>query len=366
MKGEGFNFEYLDRDRIITLLATNSLLQKELFHEANKVKKLVVGNKVFFRGLIEFSNICSKDCYYCGIRKSNSEVERFNLSDDEIVDAAIFACEEEYASIVLQSGELESESFIQRIDQLLKKIHQKTNGKLRITLSVGEQSAETYKRWYESGAHRYLLRIESSNSELYEKLHPGDGKHMHSKRLKALESLKKIGYQTGTGVMIGLPFQTYSDLADDLLFMQNFEVDMVGMGPYVEHRHTPLYEYRHTLLPLTDRLILSLRMIAILRLLMPKINIAAATALQAIDKMGREKAMKAGANVIMPNITPGKYRNNYKLYDNKPCTDENPEDCTNCLQARIAMTGNEIGLGDWGDSLHYSDKESLNNLIIPK
>jgi biotin synthase len=358
MKEKGFDFEMLDKSKIITLLGAHSALQKELFQKADSVKKLVTGNKVYFRGLIEFSNICGKDCLYCGIRKSNSRVERFNLSDDEIIDAAMFAYNEKYASIVLQSGELGSESFIQRIDQLLKKIHQKSNGNLRITLSVGEQKEETYRRWYESGANRYLLRIESSNSELYEKLHPEDGNHLYSKRLMALESLKKIGYQTGTGVMIGLPFQTLSDLADDLLFMRNFGIDMVGMGPYVEHHHTPLYDYRHELLPINERLLLSFRMISILRLLMPKINIAAATALQAIDKMGREKALKAGANVIMPNITPGKYRNNYKLYDNKPCTDENPEDCTNCLQARIAMTGNEIGLGDWGDSLHFYENRS--------
>jgi biotin synthase len=260
---------------------------------------------------------------------------------------------------VLQSGELTSESFVKRIDTLIKKIHQKTNDKLRITLSVGEQKKETYKRWFESGAHRYLLRIETSNSELYEKLHPKDGKHLHKIRLKALESLKSIGYQTGTGVMIGLPFQTTEDLADDLLFMKNFEIDMVGMGPYIEHHNTPLYTYRQMLLPLGERFMLSLKMIALLRILMPKINIAAATALQAIDKMGREKGFKAGANVIMPNITPGKYRNNYKLYDNKPCTDENPEDCTSCLQSRIAMTGNEIGLGHWGDSLHYKENQQI-------
>jgi biotin synthase len=357
MKGEGFDFEQLDRERIISLLGSDSKQQSALFQKADSIKKLEAGNKVFFRGLIEFSNICSKDCYYCGIRKSNAQVERFNLLDDEILDAAMFAYKEGYASIVMQSGELESESFISRIDRLVKKIHQKTNAKLRITLSVGEQTEETYKRWYESGAHRYLLRIESSNSDLYEKLHPANGKHLYSRRLKALESLKKIGYQTGTGVMIGLPFQTMADLADDLLFMKKFEIDMVGMGPYIEHHHTPLFEYRHSLLPLDERFMLSLRMIAVLRILMPKINIAAATALQAIDKMGREKALKAGANVIMPNITPGKYRNNYKLYDNKPCTDENPEDCTNCLQARIAITGNEIGLGDWGDSLHFTEKK---------
>ena len=361
MKELGFDFGQLDKNSILALLNADLSLQKELFHKADSVKRISVGNKVFFRGLTEFSNICNKDCYYCGIRKSNLQVERFNLSDEEIIDAAMFAHDENYASIVLQSGELASKAFTVRIEKLLKKIHVKTNGNLRITLSIGEHSEDTYRRWFESGAQRYLLRIESSNSELYQKLHPADGKHLYTKRLNALEALKKIGYQTGTGVMIGLPFLTLSDLADDLLFLRNFHIDMVGMGPYIEHRHTPFYELKHTLLSLNDRLTLSFKMIAILRIMMPEINIAAATALQAIDKMGREKALKIGANVIMPNITPGKYRNNYKLYDNKPCTDENPEDCTNCLQARIAMTGYEIGLGDWGDSLYYSQNRKPEN-----
>jgi biotin synthase len=349
----------LDKEAIISLLESDPETAKELLYTADEVKKRELGNKVFFRGLIEFSNICAKDCLYCGIRKSNQNVGRYNLTDDEIISAAIFAYKQEYASIVLQSGELQSESFTRRIEELLKKIHHKTNGNLRVTLSAGEQTEETYKRWFEAGGHRYLLRIETSNPALYAKLHPSDGYHTHQKRLEALESLKKTGYQTGTGVMIGLPFQTTEDLANDLLFMKNFGIDMVGMGPYIEHADTPLIQHKNLLLPLKERFILSLKMIAILRLLMPKINIAAATALQTINKMGREKALKAGANVIMPNITPGQYRDNYKLYDNKPCTDENADDCTQCLEARIAMTGYEIGYGEWGDSMHFKKRNDL-------
>jgi biotin synthase len=239
---------------------------------------------------------------------------------------------------------------------LLKKIHKKTNGNLRITLSLGEQNDDTYIRWFESGAQRYLIRIETSNRELYKKIHPINDDHNFISRRNALESLKKIGYQTGTGVMIGLPFQTIDDLADDLLFMKEFGIDMVGMGPYVEHHDTPLYAFKDSLLPPIDRFYLALKMIAVLRLLIPDINIAAATALQAIDKMGREKALLAGANVIMPNITPAKYRDNYKLYDNKPCTNENADDCTPCLEARIAITGNEIGYGEWGDSKFFQGR----------
>lgn len=348
-----------DKDTIISLLESDPETTKELLQKADKVKKQELGNKVFFRGLIEFSNICAKDCLYCGIRKSNQNVGRYNLTDDEIINAAIFAKEQNYASIVLQSGELQSNAFTSRMEELLKKIHQKTNGNLRITLSAGEQTEETYKRWYEAGGQRYLLRIETSNPMLYAKLHPLDGHHTHQKRLEALNNLKGIGYQTGTGVMIGLPFQTTEDLANDLLFMKDYGIDMVGMGPYIEHADTPLIQYKSLLIPLKERFVLALKMIAVLRLLMPKINIAAATALQTIDKMGREKALKAGANIIMPNITPGKYRDNYKLYDNKPCTDENADDCTQCLQARIAMTGYEIGYGEWGDSIHYKKRNHL-------
>jgi biotin synthase len=156
--------------------------------------------------------------------------------------------------------------------------------------------------------------------------------------------------------MIGLPFQTPEDLAGDLLFMQQFNIDMVGMGPYLEHEETPLYEFRNLLLPREERFQLTLKMIAVLRILMKDINIAATTALQAIDKLGREKAIKIGANVIMPNITPGKYRDDYLLYQDKPCTDENPDDCKTCLEARIALADNVIAYGEWGDSKYYAER----------
>jgi len=156
--------------------------------------------------------------------------------------------------------------------------------------------------------------------------------------------------------MIGLPFQTAEHLADDLLFMKQLDIDMCGMGPYIEHEDTPLYQYKDSLMPLRERFILSLKMVAILRLMMPNINIAATTAMQTIDPAGREKAIKIGANIIMPNITPGMYRDEYSLYQNKPCTDEEPEDCVNCLEARIKLAGSEIAYGKWGDSLHFVGK----------
>jgi biotin synthase len=351
------NKDLLTRDDIIYLLNTKDEEKNILFQKSAEIKEKQVGNIVYYRGLIEFSNICGKNCNYCGIRSGNDNLERYSLSDEQILEAVKFAFENKYASVVLQSGELATAAFIDRIEKLLLKIKIVSNNKLGITLSLGEQTEETYLRWKEAGAHRYLLRIESSNPELYRKIHPDDGNHNFETRMNCLKFLRNAKYQVGTGVMIGLPFQTLSDLADDLIFMQKFDIDMCGMGPYIEHPDTPMFQYRHLLEPGEKRLEIALKMIAILRIMMKDINIAAATALQAIDPMGREKAIKVGANILMPNITPGKYRNNYKLYDNKPCVDDEPEDCTQCLETRVAMTGNKIGYGEWGDSKHFKKKE---------
>jgi biotin synthase len=345
--------ERLGKPDLIALLSAEGEARKQLFRRAEQVKRENVGNKVFFRGLIEFSNICSKDCYYCGIRKGNRKVSRYNLTDEEILEAARFAYENNYGSVVLQGGEIDSPKFTERIERLCREIKKLSDGQLGITLSLGEQSRDTYSRWMEAGAHRYLLRIESSSRALFEKIHPHDEHHEFETRYDCLRTLQELGYQAGTGVMIGLPFQSVEDLADDLLFMQSFDVDMVGMGPYIEHHDTPLYEFREQLLPIGERFDLALKMIATLRILMKDINIAAATALQAIDPLGREKAVKIGANVIMPNVTPGLFRNDYALYENKPCTDEDPDQCKGCLDARVKLADGEIGYGEWGDSQHF-------------
>jgi len=348
--------EHLSKQDIVTLLQANDEDAVLLFKKSSQIRDSVVANKVYYRGLIEFSNICEKDCFYCGIRKSNKNFERYNLTDDEIINAARYAYVEGYGSLVLQSGELQNKNFTDRISRLLKKIKELSGNKLGITISLGEQTTEVYQKWFDSGAHRYLLRIESSNPELYYKIHPKNNLHDFNKRVDCLLDLKRIGYQVGTGVMVGLPFQTYEDLADDLLFMKSIDIDMCGMGPYIEHKDTPLYKYRNNLLSLRERFVLTLKMIAVLRIIMPDINIAASTAMQAIDPLGREKAIKVGANIIMPNITPGMYRNDYSLYENKPCTDEEASDCKNCLEARIRIAGSEIAYGEWGDSLHFLNR----------
>ena len=348
--------ETFSKEDIIELLQSNKEDRNKLFAHSAKIKEQYIGRKVHYRGLIEMSNICSKNCYYCGIRLDNNNTQRYDISDKEILDAVHFSYKSNYGSVVLQAGEISSPKFTKRISNLLKQIKELSNGELGVTLSLGEQPDDVYQEWFESGAHRYLLRIESSNPDLYYKIHPKDKKHDFETRLSCLKSIQKIGYQTGTGVMIGLPFQTYEDLANDLFFMRDFDIDMCGMGFYIEHKDTPLYEYSNTLMPIEDRFTLTLKMIALLRILMKDINIAAATALQAIDPIGREKAIKVGANIIMPNVTPGMYRDSYKLYENKPCTDEEAADCVNCLEVRIGITGDEIGYGEWGDSKHFSKR----------
>jgi len=348
----------LNKQEIIDLLKAQGEKRTELLKRSQEKKVKEVGKKVFFRGLVEFSNICSKDCLYCGIRKGNEKVVRYEATDEQILDACRFAWENRFASVVLQSGELSSQAFVTRVDNLLKKIKQLSNNELGITLSCGEQTQETYLRWKESGAHRYLLRIESSNRDLYYKIHPDNDRHSFEKRIESLGFLKETDYQVGTGVMVGLPFQTYEDLANDLLFFKKIDIDMCGMGPYIEHEDTPLYEHRNLLMTKQERFDLTLNMIAVLRLLMPDINIAAATALQAIDPAGREKALAIGANVIMPNLTPCEYREEYQLYEDKPCLDEDAELCRNCLEARIEMAGSEIGYGEWGDSKHFEKRKS--------
>jgi biotin synthase len=350
----------LDRYKIIELLKSEGESKEELFRTARELRDATVGNKVYFRGLIEFSNKCAKDCLYCGIRKSNGKVVRYDLPDKEILEACRFAWDNEFGSVVLQSGEVSSPAFVKRIDRLLRAIGKLSGNGLGITLSCGEQSPETFRRWFESGAHRYLLRIEATNRELYRKIHPNNDFHSYERRLDSLGMLRESGYQVGTGVMIGLPFQTFDDLAGDLLFFKQMDIDMCGMGPYLEHEETPLYQYRHMLMPKSERFDLSLKMLAVLRLLMPDINMASSTALQAIDPAGREKGLQAGANIIMPNLTPTRYRDGYLLYENKPGLDADAIQTTNHLKKSVLDAGCTLGLGEWGDSRHF--KRRMNTL----
>jgi biotin synthase len=348
------NNDPLSRDDIKFMLSLETVVDiQSLYQKAYSIKEQTVGTKVFFRGIVEFSNICEKDCYYCGIRKSNEHAERFMLTADQIVESALWAHQSEYGSIVLQSGERSDPWYIDLVEEVLQRVKAETNGELGITLSLGEQSEDTYKRWFKAGGHRYLLRIETTNPELYGKLHPPD--HSFEERCECLKLLRKLGYQVGTGVMIGLPYQTIDDLAGDILFFKDNDIDMIGMGPYIVHHETPLAD----VMPDFDndrQLDLGLKMVAVARIVLRDVNIAATTALQALNPTGREMGLKAGANIIMPNITETKYRASYQLYNGKPCLDENSTMCRGCLQRRIDSIGEKIGFNEWGDSPHFIKK----------
>ena len=257
----------------------------------------------------------------------------------------------------MQSGERSDKAFVDKITYLVKEIKKIDNGSLGITLSLGEQTEETYRRWFEAGAHRYLLRIEASNEDLYYKIHPHDEKHDFRQRLVCIDSLLKVGYQTGTGVMVGLPFQTLDDLADDLLFFKQKDVAMVGMGPFIPHPDTPLWQYRDQIPSAEERMELTLKMIAVLRLMMPEINMVAATANQTVDPQGREKAILAGANVIMPNLTPNEFRENYLIYPDKACVKDKPDECHSCLDVRLAAIGHKVLYNAWGDSVAFTKRQ---------
>jgi len=346
--------EPLTPEELKALLALSHAADVQALYEcAYRIKEREVGRIAWFRGIIECSNLCMKNCFYCGIRKGNRQVPRFQMTEQEIIREALWCHENEYGSCVIQAGERQDTGWIDLIERVVRTIKEETGGKLGITLSLGEQTEETYRRWREAGAHRYLLRIETSNPELYRKLHPAD--HDFDTRRNCLALLKQTGWQVGTGVMTGLPGQTLRDLVNDLLFMKEIDVDMIGMGPYIPHRDTPLGQ---KIPPYTEAqkkaaLEMGLKMIAVTRIVLKDINIAAATALQALDPTGREQGLKAGANVIMPNVTETEFRPAYTLYDNKPCLDENSSLCRGCLTRRIEGIGETIGFNAWGDSPHY-------------
>jgi biotin synthase len=334
------------RDELIELLRTDDPhIVKVLRERAYRTKLDEAGPVVYTRGLIEISNACIKNCLYCGIRRDRTIV-RYTLTRSEIVDCARLADSRGLASIVLQAGERQDPRWVQFIEEALHDLHAATGHRLHVTLSLGEQSCDTYRRWKLAGAHRYLLRIETSNRTLYEQWHPAD--HSFDTRLQCLRDLRDLGYQVGTGVLIGAPGQTLEDLADDLLFFRDLDVDMIGMGPYVLHRDTPMGE-----LPVESdehRAALMLRMIALARLMLRDVNIAATTALSTLRRDGREQGLLHGANVVMPNITPMTHRADYDLYEGKKMCEG--DHALQCIAMKAAAIGESVGWNEWGDPKH--------------
>ena len=348
-----------DKQEICFLLSLQGEQAKKLLDKSLEMKLKYLDNKVHLRGLIEYSNICEKNCLYCGLRTHNVKPVRYTMTDEEVVACAELAMQMNYGSVALQCGERSDRVFTDKITHLVEKIKKVSDGKLGITLSCGEQTKEVYTQWFNAGAHRYLLRIESSNENLYYKIHPKNDMHSFFRRLECIDTLQNIGYQTGTGVMIGLPFQTVEDLAEDILFFKKKDVAMVGMGPFIPHSDTPLWQYSEIIPNKKDRMLLTLKMIAILRIMMPEINMVSATANQTLDPLGREKAIMAGANVIMPNLTPNKYREEYLIYPDKACVGDKPEECYHCLDLRMHSIDHEILYSEWGDSKAFLKKNAI-------
>ena len=285
---------------------------REAFAAAREVKAKCGKADVLPRGLIECSNVCAKNCLYCGIRRGNAKATRYRMSEAEVAACIDEARRRGYPAVAFQAGEIESEENAAYYERLLAMCRG-----LEVTLSLGEQEESVYRRWKDAGAMRYLLRIETSNRELYAKIHPADCSF--DRRVGCIRTLKKLGYVTGTGVMIGLPGQTVEDLARDIVFFGDENADMIGMGPYVPNGETPLgAEVNLAFHCSPSPLALTCRMLALTRLYLHGVNIVAATALDALDpENGRQRGIDAGANVIMPNLTPAKYRVRYDLYPGK-------------------------------------------------
>lgn len=318
----------LIKEEIVRLLQTTEF-DSPLFEAANELREKYVGNLVHLRGLIEFSNICKQNCLYCGLRRENPNVQRYRLTAEEILDFAAKARSYGYRTVVLQSGE-DDYFTVDKLQYIIRKIKELD---LAITLSVGEKSTDEYRAYKEAGADRYLLRIETTDKALYERLDPGMS---FVNRVRCLKDLRELGYELGTGCLVGLPGQTLESLADDILFFKELNADMVGIGPFIPNPDTPLAAAAG------GSFELSLKVMAITRLLLPDINIPATTAMETLNRQGRVVALQSGANVVMPNVTEGDYRKFYALYPGKICINDTPAHCRGCITGKITAIGRSI------------------------
>lgn len=300
-----------------------------LYAAAREVSEKVFHKEVYLRGLIEFSNYCKNDCYYCGIRCSNRKADRYRLTEEEILSCCDIGEKIGFKTFVLQSGEdpYFTDDRICDIVRAIKKAHPDC----AVTLSIGEKTKESYQKYYDAGADRYLLRHETANEEHYSKLHPESMSGAYRKQ--CLFDLKEIGFQVGCGIMVGTPHQTVDNIYEDIVFMQELQPHMIGIGPFIPHQDTPFKDEPEGSV---DR---TLRLLAILRLLFPKVLLPATTALGTADALGREKGILAGANVMMPNLSPSNVRDKYLLYDGKICTGEEAAECNACLRGRVSRIG---------------------------
>lgn len=319
----------LKKSEIVKLLEEDN---NELFLAADRVRKKYVGDEVHLRGLIEVSNYCKQNCLYCGFRRDNKSIKRYRLTEEQIIQFAKNASELGYKTVVIQSGE----DPYYTLDKMKHIISEIKKFDLAITLSIGEKTFEEYKAYKEAGANRYLMRIETTDKDLYTKLDPDMDWH---NRLECLKSLRELGYEVGTGCLVGLPDQTLESLADDILFFKEINADMIGIGPFIPNKNTPLQDAKGGTFEL------ALKVMAITRLLLPDINIPATTAMETLNPNGRIIALQSGANVVMPNVTLGEYRKLYEIYPGKICVNDTPDQCRGCITGKINKINRSISKG---------------------
>jgi biotin synthase len=338
------NKENLSKQEIVYLLSlTDEFKIKLLFAKADEARKKHCGDEVHLRGIVEFSNHCNQHCLYCGLRLHNNNLTRYRMRKDEILNTARFIFKAGIRTIVLQSGE---DSFYDcdDIEAIIREIKKEFD--VAITLSLGERSFEEYKIWKAAGADRYLLKHETANPKLYSIYHQGDELE---NRLNNLRFLKSIGYQTGSGNIVGLPNQTLEDIAEDLLLLKELDVDMASISPFIPSPETPYGKETKANVDLT------LIAMAVARIILKDVHIPATTALGTLDELGREKGLKVGANVIMPNYTPSPYRKNYQIYPDKKCISDDPLACGSCLTLMIESLGRTVS-DSKGESFKFINK----------
>lgn len=335
----------LGRAEYISLIENRADISDYLFSRSAAVRERCYGRSVYIRGLIEFTSYCRNDCLYCGIRRSNRSAERYRLTKEQILGCCEAGRSLGFRTFVLQGGEdpYYSDEMICDIVRSIKERYPDC----AVTLSIGEKSAESYRRYFESGADRYLLRHETASPEHYAKLHPHELSALN--RQECLFTLKRIGFQTGAGFMVGSPYQTAECLAEDMLFLERLQPEMVGIGPFVPHHATPFADMPQGTAELT------LFMLGLVRLALPTVLLPATTALGTIHPQGRELALKVGANVVMPNLSPADVRKKYLLYDNKICTGDESAQCRKCLEGRVRAAGFEI-VESRGDHVSYNER----------
>ena len=339
--------QQLDKNQLLDLIDHINEEDIDYLHQrADKVRKAHYGNKVYMRGLIEFTNYCTNNCLYCGIRKSNKNVERYRLTEEQILECCEMGESLGYRTFVLQGGEdpyFTDDKLVTLINQI------KTNHpNCAITLSIGEKPYESYKKYYDAGVDRYLLRHETNSRKLYESLHPNMS---YDNRIRCLKDIKEIGLQVGAGFMVGLPNQTNEDFVNDLLFLKDLNPHMVGIGPFMPQKDTPLKNAQSGTAEMTYILL------SIIRLLLPKVLLPATTALGSINPKGRENGLKAGANVVMPNLSPTNVRDKYLLYDGKICTGDEAAHCRGCIERRINSAGFAVDMGR-GDHVDMNNRKT--------